>query len=148
MSDDIRVPRDLLMDVCHLIEGRKFVSSRRAETAKRTIETIAALLAAPPATPRPGYVKCANPECANTFGGYGYGEWPKVCPDCQDKGIEPPAAQPTGDGARLVSALNTMADQFDCMHPDVIKTTLIQAANWIARHSLDTQTAQPDRKGS
>lgn len=96
MSDDIRVPRSLLIDFYRLIQGR---AGRGNEEAIRAVNDIDALLAAPPAAPRPGYVKCANPECANTFGGYGYGEWPKVCPDCQDKGIKPfPAA---GEGEEM-----------------------------------------------
>ncbi len=41
------------------------------------------------------YVKCATPGCNTTFGGSGYGEWPKVCPDCQA----------ASDGGELAKAL-------------------------------------------
>lgn len=60
------------------------------------------------------YINCANPECANTFGGYVYGKWPKVCPDCQDKGIHAPAAQPSN---ALSGKLREYADTLERRYP-------------------------------
>lgn len=45
----------------------------------------------PPEPLRPGYVKCL--QCDAQIGGYGYGEFPKLCPVCQNTS-RAPAAEP------------------------------------------------------